>query len=176
MTYASNDNDRKPLHVPEVERHKGERFEATKDLTTAAVARLVRAELKAMVRDGRLPRGVYRVLSEEMATASAINVIIGPLEGVRLLAPGWRRETFSPFDARWDGAWGESFTEAYRAVRAKVEALLGSFNRTESEAQSDYFNDHFYANADTNQDWLAASRDWVAYNDNATAPGEGGLS
>lgn len=135
----------------------GTRFEATRTLDVAAVAKLVRADIKAAVGAGELPAGTYSVRIERYSMGQAINVWLSDLAGF-----GVKGTRVFDVEAMRRAARGEDVrlvkSDEMRAVLRKVEAIGEAYNRTEIDANADYHNVRFHLSVDVEMTWELARR------------------
>lgn len=116
----------------------GSKYQATKDMDIAEVAKLVRADIKAAIKAGQLAAGKYGVTIERFSMGQALNVKVA-IPGLVDRCP----ERMAALDR------GEPVrttrTDAAEAVIAMIEGILGAYNRAEDHGQSDYHHTRFYA-------------------------------
>ena len=138
---ASNDNCRAPtVRVPApVAVAIGSKYEATKGLDIAEVAKLVRADIKAAVASGELPEGsVASVRIQRFAGGKSITAVLA-IPGVVRLSP---EETEAGRSNRVPKPW---LTRVAYNAEAAVERIVEAYNYDRSDSQSDSFNVRFYA-------------------------------
>ena len=120
-----------------------------RDLNVAEIAKLVRADLKAAVKAGTLPKGFkasVRISRYSMGQSLDVNVKAAP--GVTVMNPlrlaheqSGSREVMTR-----DEMWRHS--EAARALLDTVKSIVDAYNFDGSDSQSDYFHVNFYGNVD----------------------------
>ncbi len=120
----------------------GGRYLETMNLDVADVAKLLRADFKAAVAAGRLPRAKYSVRIERYAGGQSIHVEIKDAPVVivnraRIEAEMGRR-------AAHDDEAGAWITEAAHQLKTKVEEMVAAYNYDRSDPQTDYFDCRFY--------------------------------
>lgn len=142
----------------------GSKYAETEGLRTAEIAKRIRADIKAAVAEGRLPRAKYSVVTDVYSMGSSINVRISKVErqGFTLLNPG---------RLRWDlenphlGHWAcpadhmALYSPEATAVRAAVEAIMAAYNYDGSEPETDYYNVRFHGRAAFASDYEAELRE-----------------
>lgn len=117
----------------------GAKYAATADLDLAAVAKLVRADIKAAIKVGQLPAGKYAVTIHRYSMGQSLNV--------RAMVPGMvvRCPIRAAAEAAGDMAVRSLFTAEATAVREELESIMAAYNRREDHAQSDYHHNKFFA-------------------------------
>jgi hypothetical protein len=132
----------------------GEKYEATKDLRPVEIAALFRAELKAAVKAGELPKLAYSVRCRNY---NSIAVRIGGF-----LKAGLQVTTLEAARAQTERPTefypGERQTPAAAELVKKLEGMLAAYNFDRSEIETDYFNVRFYSSVEF---------DWEERNDEA---------
>ncbi len=122
----------------------GTKYEATSDLTTTEIAKLVRADIKAAVKTGDLPVGIYSVRTRYASQMSAIDITVKSIE-CDVLNPGRiyaQSDTPDDFDAI---SKHETYTQEYKAVSEHLTAILNDYNRKDIDSQSDLHNVRFFS-------------------------------
>lgn len=116
----------------------GARYEQTKNLTRAQVAKCIRQDIKAAVAIGELPKARYSVTCRSYAGGGSIDVYVSFVE-----KPGFRLA--NPLRLAWDAShphrpladapsevmWRNS--EEARDLLGKVEAIVAAYNFDGSE-------------------------------------------
>ena len=134
----------------------GTKFEATRDLDIAAIAKLVRADIKAAVKSGELPAGlVASVRISRYSMGQSLGVSFGA-PGVNPVNPDWAAASEA---ARfgWDGGPGFSrLTGEGMRIEAVVAGIVGAYNFNNSDSMSDYYHTRFSASANWDSSFLRA--------------------
>lgn len=134
-----------------------------KGLSTKAIAALVRADIKAALKTGGLPRGKYSVRTSYGTTTSSISVSISEV----MFTDGETEETldvFNPERLRADRDQPHVFcptpwmSDAARDLTTTIERMVEAYNFDGSDSQSDCFHVNFYAHVDFDHDWQRARR------------------
>ena len=131
----------------------GEKYDTAKSATD--VPALLRAEIKAAVASGELPRGKYSVRRRRCTHSWAIDVRIADVPGLvvhnpdRLLADRDHPNVYTP--TPW-------MTEEARDLLKKVSALLQAYNHDGSDSMTDYYDVRFYGDAEYDHEWTNARR------------------
>lgn len=138
-------------------RHYGEKYDAAKSVDE--IPALVRADLKAAVARGELPRGKYSVRKRRCTHSWAIDVRVSDVAGLRLNNPerllldrDRPHEYVPPFHCPYS-------TPEAKAVLDKCSAILGAYNHDGSDSQSDYYDVRYYGDAGWDHDWERARRE-----------------
>lgn len=111
----------------------GNKYEASKGLTTTEIAKAIRHDLKNQQAAGNLNKVLkFSVKTAYFAGGSSIRVNIKGAGEVR-----------SP------DAWGRNvYTEEAKKALDVVEAVVNSYNFDGSDTMTDYFHVRFYGNVD----------------------------
>lgn len=125
------------------ERAYGKRYNEAKSVKE--VAALVRAEIKAAIKSGELPKLKASVRYKTFSGGCSIDVNLSELgipiyNPARLLADRDDPHTFVP-GLNW-------MSDEAGAVVKKVEAMLASYNHDGSDSMTDYFDVRFYGHVD----------------------------
>lgn len=141
------------------ERSYGAKYDGS--LSTVEIAKLVRADIKAAVADGTLPRRgphadiKYSVRTEKFAGGSAINVSIKHFPETTELPRDFTTDRYGqPLLGR------HMTTEAVR-IKGVIEAIVAAYNHDGSEVQVDYFDVNFYSSVTF--DWQTTPRQTQGY-------------
>ncbi len=144
----------------------GTKYAATKDLDIAAIAVLVRAEIKAAVASGKLPAGKYSAKISRYSMGRSLTVTYD-LSG----HPGGGFQLHNPVRLAWQMAnphasFGQAPAAAMMrlspgalAVEATLQGMLDAYNHEVSEPESDYRNTKFFAHVSAESAW--SSRRWT---------------
>ena len=132
------------------EKTYGSKYAATKDLSRVAVAKLVRADIKALMKSGELPKGKYSVTCKSYAGGGSINATLSNLEvpasfnAARLV---WDHE--HPHAGHWDcpEEVRALYSPEVEAALKTIESILASYNYDGSDSMTDYFDVRFYSHA-----------------------------
>ena len=140
----------------------GTKYAVTQGLCRTEIAKLVRADIKAAVASGEIPRGKYSVRTSNYSGGGSIDVRISHLEGVTVTNKYrvvWDLENphaghFNcPEESRW------LYSEEAREVLEKVDAILQAYNFDGSDLMTDYFNVRYYGHAEFDSSGFRAERD-----------------
>lgn len=119
----------------------GEKYAATKDLTRVEIAKLIRADIKAAVAVGSLPKAKYSVTCERFSGGGSIDITVAKVEGIsvhnaeRLLFEHDHPHAYCRLDR---------FSVEMAGAIAKLERIHADYNYDGSDIQSDYFNVRYY--------------------------------
>lgn len=151
-------------------RSYGYKYEEGGKLDTAAIAKLIRGEIKTAVREGLLPeRWSYSVKTDRFAGGSSIDVKVKDCADAWMPCPGYRVGTRRDFA---DGGWVASgcpdpwckaggehkdkpgaqehdvLTEEALAAKMTLERIHGAYNHDGSDVMTDYFDVNYYGLVD----------------------------
>lgn len=123
-----------------MERTYGKSYDKTK--TTKEIAALVRTQIKADVKAGRLPDAKYSVRYSAYSMGRSIDVSIEPTSCLA----DWVNVRWADEQARNPHRWTE--TSQYSALAVStirtLEAMLGAHNHDGCDSQTDHFDVKFY--------------------------------
>lgn len=122
------------------DRFRGSRYESTRDLDLAEIAKLVRADLRDLVKRGF--KCAVRISRFSGGQSLKVEVKSTP-QGFRVLNQerlAWERE--HPHQHCTHLA---IFSDEAIEVQRKIESLVASYNRDNSDTQTDYFDVRFYS-------------------------------
>jgi hypothetical protein len=132
---------------------KGSKYEATRHLDTTAVAALVRAEVKALLRG--LPKGFkVSVRTSYASMMSAIDLRVTAVPAG--FSVGVSEEQTD--DNRLEGLARPWLTRAAHALLGQLEDLVDAYNRVESDGQTDYYSTRFFASVEFAGEVLRADK------------------
>lgn len=119
--------------------HYGSNYERTETLSRRELTKEIRADLQRARTEGYVPAGYGLRVNQAGSSGShqSLNVLIAPPEGHK---PHFRGQQMVFGDL--EEAPVE--TPADSIVRARIEQIVGSYNRDTSNSQVDYFNRRFY--------------------------------
>jgi hypothetical protein len=129
----------------------GSKYEQTKNLRTAEVAKLIRADIKAALKAGELPAGTkVSVKTDTFAGGTAIRITVTacPLQI-------WTEEFLKSDPNKFFE--GDRRTPEAVALLAKLETFHSAYNYDRSDIQSDYFSVRYYG--DASFDWRLEKAD-----------------
>jgi hypothetical protein len=129
----------------------GSKYLASRDLDIKAIAKLVRADIKAL----KLPGVECSVSIERYSGGQSINVRVKAAP-VQI----WTDEYIAANPH--DYFEGDRRTEEAQALLAALESTLQAYNMDRSDTQSDYFHVRFYGHAEFCQDLTSADRERTA--------------
>jgi hypothetical protein len=121
----------------------GSKYEVTKDLDLAQVAKLVRADIKATQKAGFLPAGLecsVRISRYSMGQSLDVRITAAPFV---VYVPEHQ------VDANRDaGVRCPFLTRSAVAAFDVIEAIVEAYNRDRSDTQSDHFDVRFYGHVE----------------------------
>lgn len=114
-------------------------------MPTAEIAKLIRADIKAAINDGKLPGKVsnYSVRSENFSGGRAIRVLVRDLEGMWKSRPADEHDSYSR----------EVLTDEGERILKVLKEIHASYNYDGSEVQYDYFNVNYYGQVEIESLW-----------------------
>lgn len=119
----------------------GEKYEATKNLSRVEVAKLIRADIKAAVKSGELPKAKYSVTCSR---GTGIDVCISG-HGIKVYSvERLKADHFNPHT--YSGLSWKS--EAAAELEAKVGKIRNAYNFDHSDSMTDYFHVRYYGGVD----------------------------
>lgn len=128
---------------------KGSKYES--GLRTVEIARRIRADIKAAVAEGTLPKARYSVRTGGGSVHSSIDVTIGGLPFALFVRDGWTVDAAG--NAQWgDRPWWAARSPAAKAVEEQVEAIVNAYRRDDSDLMTDCFNCNFYEHINFSRD------------------------
>lgn len=126
----------------------GSKYSETRDLNLAVVAKLVRADIKAL----KIAGLVCSVRIDRFSGGQSMDVRV-KVSPVQI----WT-DAYVASNPR-DYFEGDRFTPEAKALLAQLEAVLQAYNRDDSDIQSDYFSVRFYGHAEFSSDATRADRE-----------------
>jgi hypothetical protein len=120
----------------------GNRYNETRSLDVADVAKLIRADIKAAVKDGKLPKGPrYSVRTNRFSGGCSIDVNVTNWVG------DCRVKGSDPRSCTTNVDFADTYVytaEADAAVKV-LRSITGAYNRDNSDSQTDYYDVRFYS-------------------------------
>jgi hypothetical protein len=129
---------------------RGTKFDSK--LTTAEIAKCIRADIKAAVAAGELPKGIktsVRIETGSMYSAIRVNVVAFPGQ---LVADAWALAYLRDGECP-HGHWSPTkHTPAAAAALATLQGITNAYNRDNSDSSVDYFDRRFYDHVGVDHD------------------------
>jgi hypothetical protein len=141
-TAANTSNDRYAIAY-------GSKYQARLDV--AEIAKRLRLELKAAIKDGSLPKATYSVRIRRFAGGRSIDVCIDDVPFAIHNAERLKHDVLTPYDYLPDRLLPRYSPEAVDLLK-KVKARVDAYNFDGSDIQTDYFHVNFYGNVNFNWD------------------------
>jgi hypothetical protein len=113
-----------------------------KDLDVTDVAKLVRADIKALVKSGELPKAKYSVRCDRYSMGRSLDVVVLNVPFPLLNEARVLHDLREPNRYMRNDELPRN-SEAARALLAKVEEVVGAYNFDGSDMQSDYYHVNF---------------------------------
>jgi hypothetical protein len=139
----------------------GTKYEATKDLSRVEIAKLIRADIKAAVKAGLIPKAKYSVTCSR-GTGIDVSIVDVERRGFVLHNPERLRwEAENPHASMWSapGNVRDRFSPEAEAVLAALKEIWGAYNYDGSDIQSDYFNVRYYGGVQFGWQWADTMRE-----------------
>jgi hypothetical protein len=143
-----------------MQRLYGDKYD--RDLDGPGIAKAIRQDIKAAVKAGELPEGVYSVRFRWATHSYAIDVEAKHLPGVAVL---------NAERIRWDAQRGtmhdlpsqccEIHNERGKGILKTLEAIMWAYNHDGSDTQSDYWDVNFYGHAKIAWEFEKAERERI---------------
>ncbi|TET51335.1 MAG: hypothetical protein E3J64_07045 [Anaerolineales bacterium] len=138
---------------------KGSKYAETKDLDLAEIAKLVRADIKAAVKAGDLPKGTKTsVRISRYSMGQSLTATITECPGLIVANPD--RVRFDLDDPHGHTTLPLLSPDATRVVGV-VQDITDSYNYDSSDPASDYYNVRFYGGAGFCSEFEERSRDEI---------------
>jgi hypothetical protein len=126
----------------------GTKYAATKDLRITEIAKLIRADIKAGVTAGTLPKAKYSVVSDSYSGGYSIRIRISGAEGIptynadRLVFEHLSPHVYCGLNV---------YSEEMRDVLKELNRIHGSYNFDGSDLMTDYHHVRFYGDASVDE-------------------------
>lgn len=152
------------------ERSYGYKYDTQKGLSTADIAKLIRADIKQSIKDGMLTdRWTYSVRSENFSGGSAITIRVKDCATAWRECDGWASKTrhadgsitgascrnmwcAARADAREGATTHQVLTAEGEVTKMTLERIHGAYNHDGSDSQVDYFDVNYYGGVDFQSD------------------------
>jgi hypothetical protein len=109
---------------------------------TAALAKLIREDIKAEVAAQRLPPAKYSVTTDKYSMGSSITVVASKLPFPVLNEAAFH---LSKWGAEFDSdRFRSRYTPEAESLQKKLEAIVGAYHWDRSDPQTDYFHSRFH--------------------------------
>ncbi|ACH62042.1 hypothetical protein MYRNA_34 [Mycobacterium phage Myrna] len=117
-------------------------------VTASEIAKMMRADIKAAIKDGKLPGGMrnYSVRIDNYSGGRSIDITAQDLDGMWTVCPGMAKTGCNHWDCQ-RGHTAEVLTAKGQKVEKVLKDIHSSYNYDASEVQVDYFNVNFYGSA-----------------------------
>jgi hypothetical protein len=116
-----------------------------RNLDIAEIAKRVRADIKALVSDGQLPRAKYSVRIDRFSGGCSLDVRIDEVPFPILNEERVRCDTLEPHVYHADTL--PLHTDAAQDLLRRIEMVTAAYNYDGSDSQTDHFNVNFYGHA-----------------------------
>ena len=130
------------------EKSYGKKYDDNLDIKD--IAKKIRADIKAEIASGGLPKGKYSVTIKRYSGGQSMSITMSDLaNGSELLNAKF-------FDNSIPGGYNHDesrYTEVGEALLKKVKRMVGAYNYDGSEPMVDYFNVNFYSHVNIDYDY-----------------------
>lgn len=126
----------------------GEKYEASKSLDNAGVAKLIRQDIAAAIKSGVLPKGLKTSVTCSRGNAISLKVT-GVPEGFPVLNPNARPNA---------NQTNEVYSYEMLCALGVLTSIHNSYNYDGSDMSYDYFNVRYYGRASIGWELEAAAR------------------
>lgn len=134
-----------PAYCDPANERRGHKYDPSVRRSTKEIAALVRADIKAALAAGELPKGLkVSVRYESFSGGSAIRVNVTALpEGFEVFdLDTLRAQRAQPYD--WQTARLPRYTAEAQALLAALTRIGKAYHRNNSDAMTDYFDVNYY--------------------------------
>ena len=123
----------------------GSKYAANKDASTTDIAKMIRADIKAAVKSGELPKAKYSVRSDYYSMGSSINVRISNVPGPTFNAAWFVWNEANPYARGGSGPEEarERFAPKVTDALKKLEEIVDAYNYNGSDSSTDYYDVNF---------------------------------
>lgn len=138
---------------------KGSKYNS--DLSTTEIAKLIREEIKALRKAGKLPTGKYSVRSQYFSGGSSIDVRVRDLDMLIWNPDALITQEITYPNQPWN--WRGNVTEPQynkwaQDVLDTLNGLMDAYNHDRSDIMTDYFDVNFYGHAEFDWEWAGEQR------------------
>lgn len=142
------------------ERTYGYRYREQDGLSTAQIAKLIRADIKTAINEGLLPeRWRYSVRSERFAGGTSIDITVRDCADAWTECDGTANGGLTGCRNPWCAAGGihkdkpgasahDVLTDEAQAAKITLERIHGAYNHDGSDSMVDYFDVNYYGQVD----------------------------
>lgn len=141
--------------VPDYSIQYGSKYDERLDV--AEIAKRVRADLKALIKAGTIPKGKYSVTIQRFSGGCSLRVRLDQLISTHLMLNSERVKFEQENPHAFPGNLPQ-FSPTGKALLKTVEAVVNAYNFDGSRTESDYWNVNFYDSVDFDGDFLRAQR------------------
>jgi hypothetical protein len=136
---------------------EGSRFQATKNMSRADIAKLFRQDIKEAIKCGFLPNGLkVSVRTSEFSGGGSINVRVTAVpEGLPLL---FIPRAYSDFCNPHTYCEMPILSTQAAALVQKLDSMLQQYNFDNSDIETDYFHMRFCSSIDIDRDLISKER------------------
>lgn len=141
--------------APDYSIQYGSKYDETLDV--AEIAKRVRADLKALIKTGTIPKGKYSVTIQRFCGGCSLRVRLDQLISPHLMLNPERVKFEQENPHAFPGNLPQ-FSPSGKALLETVQAVVNAYNFDGSHTESDYWNVNFYDSVDFDGEFLRAQR------------------
>lgn len=141
--------------APDYSIQYGSKYDETLDV--AEIAKRVRADLKALIKTGTIPKGKYSVTIQRFCGGCSLRVRLDQLISPYLMLNPERVKFEHENPHAFPGNLPQ-FSPTGKALLDTVEAVVNAYNFDGSDTSFDYWNVNFYDSVDFGGEFLRAQR------------------
>lgn len=140
-----------PAYCDPANETRGSKYEATRDLSLKEIAARIRADIKAAIASGALPKGLKTRCYMPHYGSIEVRVVDLP-EGFKVMSEAgasWSKQF--PEASKWSdmpGGWKATRSDELNDLLDKLDAIHGAYNRDNSDSMTDYFDTRYYGRAE----------------------------
>lgn len=131
----------------------GSKYDATKNLNRAEIAKLIRADIKALVADGTLPKAKYSVRVRSFSGGGAIDIKYSHVVEDGFMLHNAERLEFDIVHGSREFTRLPLYSERATHITKTLDSIMSAYNFDGSDSQSDYFHVRFYGHAVVCWEW-----------------------
>lgn len=135
--------------------HRGEHADG--GLTSAQIAAFIRADIKAAMAAGGLPKMKVSIRSERYSMGQSVNIVITSAPFVVLNEERVRWEAANPYENSRDYI----LSPRARQVEARIEAIAAEYVRSETHSPSDLHNTNCFVSVRYDSDLFTRDREAI---------------
>lgn len=131
----------------------GTKYEATKNLNRAEIAKLIRADIKAAAVDGTLPKAKYSVRVRSFAGGGSIDIRYSHVDEVGFSLFNAERLEFDIVHGSREFTRLPLYSDRAKHITTTLDGIMAAYNFDGSDSMTDYFHVRFYGHAVVCWEW-----------------------